>query len=57
MGLGSGIGDSRSGIRKKPLPDPEKTFTGSRIWVRDTAKTKGYNYFVWMLSRITAAMK
>jgi hypothetical protein len=31
MSLGSGIRDPGSGIRKKPIPDPEKTYSGSRI--------------------------
>ncbi len=38
MGLGSGIRDPRSGIRKKPIPDPGsrgENGTGSRI--RDSA--------------------
>ena len=39
MGLGSGIRDPRSGIRKKPIPDPgskSQKGTGSRIRIRNT---------------------
>jgi hypothetical protein len=39
MGLGSGIRDPRSGIRKKPIPDPGsrgQKGTGSRIRIRNT---------------------
>jgi hypothetical protein len=40
MGLGSGIRDPRSGIRKKPIPDSGsrgQKGTGSRIRIRNTA--------------------
>jgi hypothetical protein len=40
MVLGSGIRDPRSGILKKPIPDPGsrgQRGTGSRIWIRNTA--------------------
>ncbi len=40
MVLGSGILDPRSGIRKKPIPDPGsrgQKGTGSRIRIRNTA--------------------
>jgi hypothetical protein len=40
MGLGSGIRDPGSGIRKKPIPDPGsrgQKGTGSRIRIRNTA--------------------
>ncbi len=40
MGLGSGIRDPRTGIRKKPIPDPGsrgQKGTGSRIRIRNTA--------------------
>jgi hypothetical protein len=36
---GSEIRDPRSGIRKKPIPDPRsrgQKGTGSRIWIRNT---------------------
>jgi len=39
MVLGSGIRDPRSGIRKKPIPDPGsrgQKGTGSRIRIRNT---------------------
>ncbi len=39
MGLGSGIRDQGSGIRKKPIPDPGSRGlkgTGSRIRIRNT---------------------
>jgi hypothetical protein len=41
MGLGSRIQDQRSGIRKKPIPDPGSGFRGqkgtrSRIRIRNT---------------------
>jgi hypothetical protein len=38
---GFGIRDPRSGIRKKPIPDPEsrgQKGTGSRIQIRNTAQ-------------------
>jgi hypothetical protein len=43
-GFGSGIRDPRSGIRKKPIPDPGsrgQKGTGSRIRIRNTAKKLG----------------
>jgi hypothetical protein len=39
MALGSGIRDPRSGIQKKPIPDPGsrgQKGTGSRIQIRNT---------------------
>jgi hypothetical protein len=36
MGLGSGIRDPGSRIRKKPIPDPGVKGTGSRIRIRNT---------------------
>ncbi len=41
MVLGSGIRDPRSGIRKKPIPDPRsrgQKGTGSRIRIRNTGE-------------------
>ncbi len=43
MVLGSGIRDPRSGIRKKPIPDPGsrgRKGTGSRIRIRNTEHLK-----------------
>jgi hypothetical protein len=48
---GFGIRDSRSGIRKKPIPDPGsrgQKGTGSRIWIRNTV----YNVPHLLASRV-----
>jgi hypothetical protein len=49
MVLGSGIRDPRSGIRKKPIPDPgsrgqKSTGPGSRIRIRNTGSRYRYHF-------------
>ncbi len=50
MVLESGIRDPRSGIRKKPIPDPgsrgqKAPDPGSRIWIRNTVISIPYKIF------------
>jgi hypothetical protein len=57
MGLGWGIGDPRSGIRKKPIPDPGSQIQGHKLVIqqelcmimnvihKSTAEHFDYEYF------------